>query len=167
MTARPATPGARAPRFAPHVIVRALGEDDAAGAVRPEVDARRVDGPPQRARHRRRVDQPPGDAIEGDLDAGQPGHLVRRRSRAVDHRVGLEAVPARRGHAAHARALAEHAGHALARQHAGAEAHGVGEQGADERHDLHVALALRVDHLVHVRRDVQIRLEGARLAAGR
>ena len=81
--------------------------------------------------------------------------------------VGLEAVPVGRGHAAHAPALAEHARHGPARQHAGAEAPGVGEQRADERHDFHVALARGEDHLVHVRRDVQVRLEGARAPAGR
>src|SRR6266542_831139 len=140
-----------------------LGEDDAAAAVRAKVHTRSVDRAAEGTGHRRRVDQSPRHAIDGDLDSGETGHLVRCRSRAVDGHIGFEAPAALRGHATHPYALTNHAGHPLAGEHACAPAHGVGEQPADERHDVHVPLAGREDHLVHVRGDLEIGLELARV----
>ena len=108
-----------------------LGEDDAAPAVRSKVHTRGVDRTAESAGHGGRVDESPGHAIDGNLDSGQPGHLVRRGACAVDDHVGLEARAALRGHAAHTHALANHTGHPLAGEHARASAHGVGEQPAD------------------------------------
>src|SRR4030095_8969866 len=45
----------------------------------------------------------------------------------------------------------------------GPPGHGMGEQPADERHDVHVSLARREDHLVHVGRDAKVGLELARV----
>ena len=136
-TARPATVAFGCRGLAPGVIV-APSASTMRRRRRAEMDARRVDGAAERAGHRRRVDEPPGTRSKG---ISTPASRATSSSRVPRSRPPCRPRSDRRwpwSRPARARRRGSRR-HALAGQDAGAAARGVGEERADERHDLHVS----------------------------